>query len=236
VRVVGGQWRGRPLAAPRGRGTRPTSDKVREATFSVLAALPEVRPHVAPALPAGDHGDAGSGVLPGDDRGTPAGVLAGQRVLDLFAGSGALGIEALSRGAESCVFVENERAALAALRGNLERLGIEAGRGARARVAASDVRRALQADARRGARYTLVFADPPYDRYAEVRPALVRLLEPLLATRAVLVIETAAGTEVELPWATVRTKRYGDTKVTFLVTGEEEDGGGPTGEDYAASG
>ncbi len=226
MRVVGGEWRGRPLAAPRGRGTRPTSDKVREATFSVLAALPEMGA-VAASVLTGAADDAG--------KEAPAGVLAGQTVLDLFAGSGALGIEALSRGAASCAFVENERSALAALRGNLERLGIAAGRSARARVVAADVRRALQADARRGARYTLVFADPPYDRYAEVRPALVRLLEPLLATRAVLVIETAAGTAVELPWTTVRVKRYGDTQVTFLVTGDEQSAGGSTGEDDDAA-
>ena len=84
------------------------------------------------------------------------------------------------------------------------------------------MRRALQADARRGARYTLVFADPPYDAYAEVRPALVRLLGPVLAPGAVLVIETAAGTAVELPWTSVREKRYGDTQVTFLVAGDEQ--------------
>jgi 16S rRNA (guanine966-N2)-methyltransferase len=229
VRVVGGEWRGRPLAAPRGRGTRPTSDKVREAMFGVLAALPEVREMAASALAAGSEG---SGVVGGE----PGGVLAGQQVLDLFAGSGALGIEALSRGAASCVFVESERTALAALRGNLERLGVAARGDARARVAGSEVRRALQADARRGARYTLVFADPPYDRYAEVRPALARLLEPLLADGAVLVIETAAGTAVELPWTTVRVKRYGDTQVTFLVTGDEQSAGGPTREDHAESG
>ncbi len=198
MRVVGGEWRGRPLTAPAGRATRPTSDRVREAVFDVLAALPELRAGVGPA---------------------GAGALSGQRALDLFAGSGALGIEALSRGAAACTFVEHDRRALQALRANLARCGAEA----QARVHASDVRRALQADARRGARYTLVFADPPYERYAEVRPALVRLLGPLLASRAVLVVETAAAAEVGLPWATVREKRYGDTRVTFLVAGDERD-------------
>jgi 16S rRNA (guanine966-N2)-methyltransferase len=236
VRVIGGEWRGRPLVAPRGRGTRPTSDKVREAIFSVLAALPEVCARAASAPAAGAPAEDPAGVSHEAPGGRPAGVLAGQHALDLFAGSGALGIEALSRGAVSCAFVENERAALAALRGNLARLGVEAGASPAVRVVASDVRRALQADARRGARYTLVFADPPYDRYAEVRPALVRLLEPLLATRAVLVIETAAGTEAELPWTTVRVKRYGDTHVTFLVTGDERTAGGPTGENDAETG
>jgi 16S rRNA (guanine966-N2)-methyltransferase len=226
VRVVGGEWRGRPLTAPRGRGTRPTSDKVREAMFDVLAALPQARDAAGLASAPSPSGAA--------DRG-PAGVLAGHVVLDLFAGSGALGIESLSRGAASCAFVENERAALAALRANLERLGFPSGHATSARVVAGDVRRALQADVRRGARYTLVFADPPYDRYAEVRPALARLLEPLLAARALLVIETAAGTEVELPWTTVRVKRYGDTRVTFLVMGDEQSVGGSKGEHDTAT-
>ena len=222
MRVVGGEWRGRPLVAPAGRGVRPTSDKVREAMFDVLLALQEVRA--------------------GGDAAPAAGPLGGHVVLDLFAGSGALGIEALSRGAGACTFVEHERAALRALRANLERLGVtvgardrreegDDGRAARARVLAADARGALRADARRGARYTLLFADPPYDRYAEVRPALARLLGPLLAPRAVLVIETAAGTAAGLPWTIVREKRYGDTRVTFLVAADTSDDEGAHADD-----
>jgi len=222
VRVVGGEWRGRPLVAPAGRGVRPTSDKVREAMFDVLLALQEVRA--------------------GGDAAPAAGPLGGHVVLDLFAGSGALGIEALSRGAGACTFVEHERAALRALRANLERLGVtvgardrreegDDGRAARARVLAADARGALRADARRGARYTLLFADPPYDRYAEVRPALASLLGPLLAPRAVLVIETAAGTAAGLPWTIVREKRYGDTRVTFLVAADTSDDEGADADD-----
>ena len=82
---------------------------------------------------------------------------------------------------------------------------------------AGDVRRALAADAGSGARYTLVFADPPYDRYEQVRPALARLLGRVLVPGAVLVVESAAGTAAGLPWTVVREKRYGDTRVTFLV-------------------
>ncbi|MFA4965003.1 MAG: 16S rRNA (guanine(966)-N(2))-methyltransferase RsmD [Thermoleophilia bacterium] len=205
MRVVGGEWRGRPLAAPAGRTTRPTSDKVREAIFAVLLALPEVAAGRAP----------GAG-----------GPLAGQRALDLFAGSGALGIEALSRGAESCTFVESDRGALGTLRANLERLGVPVARGRRptppattprARVLAGDARRVLPADARRGERYTLVFADPPYDRAEELLPALTRLLLPVLAERAVLVVETAAGATAGLPGAALREKRYGDTQVRFTL-------------------
>jgi len=226
MRVVGGAWRGRPLQAPAGRGTRPTSDKVREAAFDVLGALPELREAVAAlsAEPGGAEAEpGGSGA---------AASLAGHRVLDLFAGSGALGIEALSRGAAACTFVEAAAPALRALRGNLERLGVPVVRAASAAgsaeqdapglhavVLAADVRRALAADARRHARYTLVFADPPYDVYEQVRPALVRLLGRVLVSGAVLVVESAAGTAAGLPWPVVREKRYGDTRVTFLVAG-----------------
>jgi 16S rRNA (guanine966-N2)-methyltransferase len=232
MRIVAGMWKGRPLVAPAGHGTRPTSDKVREAIFTVLTALPQV--------------------VAGDGTAPSAGPLAGHAVLDLFAGSGALGIEALSRGAASCTFVENDRAALRAMRSNLERMGVAAGGPAadtgdclcadaggrcgpaapQARVLAADARRALQADAGRGARYTLVFADPPYDRYAEVRSALVRLLGPVLTPHAVLVVETAAGVTAGLPWTVIREKRYGDTRVTFLVAEDAHEAEGATAEDH----
>lgn len=214
MRVVGGVWRGRPLQAPPGRGTRPTSDKVREAVFDVLGALPEARWE-----------GAGGGAAGGP------GPLAGHAALDVFAGSGALGIEALSRGAGSCTFIESAPPALRALRENLARLGVPVRRSGaptapaaaadtapQAVVLAGDVRRVLAADARRGARYTLVFADPPYDLFGQVRPALVRLLGRVLVPGAVLVVESAAGTAAGLPWTVVREKRYGDTRVTFLVT------------------
>ena len=227
MRVVGGAWRGRPLQAPAGRGTRPTSDKVREAAFDVLGALPEVRAAVVPLRAEPGAAETGPGGF-----GAAAGSLAGHHVLDIFAGSGALGIEALSRGAAACTFVEAAPPALRALRGNLERLGVPVVRPSaatgcaepeaprpRAVVLGADVRRALAADARRHARYTLVFADPPYDLYEHVRPALARLLGRVLVSGAVLVVESAAGTAAGLPWTVVREKRYGDTRVTFLVAG-----------------
>jgi 16S rRNA (guanine966-N2)-methyltransferase len=195
--------------APAGRATRPTSDKVREAVFDVLQALPEIG------------AVAGEGVAAGRDRilsGGPS-ALAGQSVLDLYAGSGALGIEALSRGAARCTFVERDRAALAALRRNLSALGVAPGGDAApaARVAASTVARALQADARAGCMYTLVLADPPYARSADALEVLSRLLEPVLAPQAVVVVETSVKEVVSLPWRTARVKVYGDTSVTFLV-------------------
>jgi 16S rRNA (guanine966-N2)-methyltransferase len=198
---------------------------VREAVFDVLAALPEVGRQSAGAV----------------------GVLAGHAVLDLFAGSGALGIEALSRGADTATFVERDRAALRALHTNLERLGVgPAGGDGRARspapaarplvrVVAAEARRALQADAMRGARYTLLFVDPPYGSYAEVEPALVSHLGPVLAPGAVLVFETDARTEPALPWRVIRQKRYGDTQVTFLVADDLQDAEGADDDDAEAT-
>jgi 16S rRNA (guanine966-N2)-methyltransferase len=227
MRVIGGQWRGRPLVAPAGQGTRPTSDKVREAVFDVLAALPEARQSA--------------------HRPDQQGALAGHVVLDLFAGSGALGIEALSRGAASCTFIERERAALKALHINLERLGVgTAGSNGhsrapspqerpRGRVLGADAERALRADALKGARYTLVFVDPPYGHYPHVEPTLTRELAPLLAPNAVLVVETDARTRPQLPWRVVREKRYGDTQVTFLVTDDTQTPEGADGDDDAAA-
>jgi 16S rRNA (guanine966-N2)-methyltransferase len=198
LRVVGGAWRGRPLVAPAGRGTRPTSDKVREAIFDVLQALPELR-------------------AAGAATGAPAegGPFSGCVVLDLYAGSGALGIEALSRGAARCTFVERDRAALVALRRNLAAVDATPA----ARIAATDVARALQADARAGCMYTLVLADPPYARSADAQDTLSRLLGSVLAPQAVIVVETSRREDVELPWRQVRVKLYGDTKVAVLAAG-----------------
>jgi 16S rRNA G966 N2-methylase RsmD len=86
-----------------------------------------------------------------------------------------------------------------------------------ARVAASSVTRALQADARAGCMYTLVLADPPYARSADAQDVLSRLLGPVLAPQAVIVVETSVKEDVVLPWRLVRVKTYGDTKVTFMV-------------------
>ena len=202
MRVVGGRWRGRRLVAPAGRATRPTADKVREAVFDVLAAL----------LMA----DAANGLERSRDEAGEAGLaapLAGLAVLDLFAGSGALGIEALSRGAAWCTFVERGAAAVRALRENLARVGASAGC---VRVRATDYRRALKADAAQGGLYNLVFVDAPYAQYAAVEPVLAAALRTVLAPRALVVVETARGQEVRLPLVERSVKLYGDTRVTFL--------------------
>ncbi len=129
-----------------------------------------------------------------------AGVIEGALVADLFAGSGAIGIEALSRGAERCVFVERDRSALAALRENIETLGLAD----RSRVMASDVLAVaptIDAD--------IVVADPPYDFDG---------WERLLGLLAVDLVVAEAGRSIDPPpgWSVTRSRRYGRTWLTFL--------------------
>jgi 16S rRNA (guanine(966)-N(2))-methyltransferase RsmD len=133
-------------------------------------------------------------------------------VLDLYAGSGAIGIEALSRGAAHCTFVEQARGALAALRINLERSGTQD----RATVHAGEVLRTL--DGQAAHRYDLVILDPPYAERAILAP-LERLL-PHLAKDATVVVKHFWRTEVEVPAGLEirRTRRFGETALTFLQT------------------
>src|SRR4051812_18159164 len=125
MRITGGSWRSRALRAPKGQGTRPTSDRVREALFSMLAA---------------------DGLFDGSPR-----------VLDLYAGSGALAFEALSRGAADAVLVEQGRDALAVIRENASELDA----GDRIRVVPGKVERVIEGDAV-GRDFGIVFLDPPY--------------------------------------------------------------------------
>jgi 16S rRNA (guanine966-N2)-methyltransferase len=146
MRITGGVWRSRRLDAPKGDATRPTSDRVREALFSMLVA---------------------DGVFHSDHL----------RVLDLYAGTGALAFEALSRGAASAVVVDDARAAVAVLQKNVKALGAER----RVEVVAARVDRAL-ARLERGAKFGLVFADPPYADvsdvgFHEVLAGVVRVLD-----------------------------------------------------------
>jgi 16S rRNA (guanine966-N2)-methyltransferase len=226
MRIVGGQWRGRRLTAPAGRATRPTADRVREAIFDVLGAAP---PPVTIAAGAGGTGavevtGGAAGVTGGGaevkagagtrfDAAAGDGPLAGVAVLDLFAGSGALGLEALSRGAASCTFVEQAPTALRALRANLAALRPPADVFA---VLAVDYRRALKADAARVRRYNLVLVDAPYASYPAVEPELAGRLPGVLSTGAVVVVETARGQAVELALGELSVRLYGDTRVTFL--------------------
>ncbi len=152
MRITGGRLVRRPLAAPRGDATRPTTDRTREALFSALAHRLD---------------------------------LAGARVADLFAGSGALGLEAVSRGAAHATFVERHGPTLAVARANAASLGVD---GACAFVRADVLAwlaRATVGDGR--ARFDVVFADPPYA--LDAIPTLPTLVQPLLAPGGAFVLE-----------------------------------------------
>jgi len=171
VRVIAGTHRGATLVAPRGAATRPTSDRVREALFSILR-------HVE-----------------------------GLRVLDLFAGSGALAIEALSRGASSATLVDSSQAAIRVIRRNLSALGLDA-----------EVRRARALDYLGGARaaarqYDLVFLDPPYSQTSGLGPALSTAVAPVLAPGALVVAESDRRAPLELDLPVLDERRYGDTLI-----------------------
>ena len=139
------------------------------------------------------------------------GPVDGARVLDLFAGSGALGIEALSRGATSAVFVERDLDAVRTIKRNLDKLRLTG-----ARVVHGDVLRAVAQEALAGAKYDLVLVDPPYGMLTEIQPRLARHLPPLLAADGVLVVETDSRIEPELPLAVRTSRRYGHTRVTLF--------------------
>jgi 16S rRNA (guanine966-N2)-methyltransferase len=173
VRVVAGSARGRRLVAPEGSATRPTGDRVREATFNALGSL---------------------------------GAVDGAEVLDLFAGSGAMGIEALSRGAASATFVDSDARALAAIRTNLHAAGVVE----RATVVRSDVGRHLTG---RTGRVDLAILDPPY---ALADQAWAALLEALHADVAVL--ESDRELALDHPWEIVRVRRYGTTVITLAAS------------------
>ncbi len=181
MRITGGVHRSRRLVAPRGAATRPTSDRVREALFSILAAR---------------------------------GSLSGAVVLDLYAGTGALGLEALSRGAARAVFVESDREAGAALSRNLAALGEEG----RARVIDARVERASK---RLGPDpFDLVLTDPPYAIVAEAAEALAGLVAgAAVAAGATVVLEHASRTPApEVPGLTLDdTRVYGDTALAFYT-------------------
>jgi 16S rRNA (guanine966-N2)-methyltransferase len=197
VRVIAGSARGRTLSAPPGRGTRPTSDRVREALFSSLA----------------------------DE-------VPGAVVLDLFAGSGALGIEALSRGAGYAVFVDDDRRAVRTVRDNLAAARLAA----RALVLQADAARFCAAPAAALGRrdgppgpFDLVFCDPPY---ALALPAVLGLLGDLagagaLARGAVAVVERdRRDADLERPgparFVHDRDRVYGDTLLRYLRLSDQE--------------
>jgi 16S rRNA (guanine966-N2)-methyltransferase len=139
------------------------------------------------------------------------GRVAGATVLDLFAGSGAMGLEALSRGAVEAVFVESDRHACRGINRNLDKLGLTG-----ARVLCQEALTALRADAAAGRRYDLVLADPPYEMFSSLQNALIPYLTEILDPDGLLVVETSARDEPELPLAKRTSRRYGAARLTLF--------------------
>src|SRR5437660_1948328 len=139
------------------------------------------------------------------------GFVEGASVLDLFAGSGAMGLEALSRGAAHATFVESDREACRAINRNLDKLDLEG-----ATVLCQDALTALRADVRSGTRYDLVLVDPPYRRFSSLQNALIEHLPKILAPDGLLLVETAATEEPGLPLATRTSRRYGSARLTLF--------------------
>jgi 16S rRNA (guanine966-N2)-methyltransferase len=139
------------------------------------------------------------------------GPVDGASVLDLFAGSGAMGLEALSRGAENATFVEADRQAAETIDQNLAKLRLTG-----ARIVRADAARALAADASAGRKYDLVLVDPPYDLYPTLEPTLARYLPHVLAEGGLVVVETGARVEPQLPLEQRTSRRYGSARVTLF--------------------
>jgi 16S rRNA (guanine966-N2)-methyltransferase len=171
MRIIAGSHKGHTIQAPRGRDTRPTSDRVRENVFNLV------------------------------------GPVDGATVLDLYAGSGAMGLEALSRGAAKAVFVERD--AVRAIERNLDKLRLSG------TILRQDAVTALATEAGSHRKYDLVLVDPPYEMYTDVQPQLARYLPALLAADGLLVVETDARVEPELPLALRTSRKYGQARITI---------------------
>ena len=175
MRIIAGERKGHTIFAPKGRDTRPTSDRVRENVFNIVAPWVE-----------------------------------GARVLDLYAGSGAMGLEALSRGAASVVFVESDADAARTIDRNLDKLRLTG-----ATVVRMNASTGLAQEAAAGRKYDLVLVDPPYAMTDY--DTLAHYLARVLADDGLLVLESSARTEPELSGLAVRTSRkYGSTRITVF--------------------
>jgi 16S rRNA (guanine966-N2)-methyltransferase len=188
MRITGGTFRSRVLLAPRGRTTRPTSDRVREALFGILAS---------------------------------AGAVEGASVVDLYAGTGALGLEALSRGAAHCAFVESGREALGVLRQNVTALGVAG----KAKVIPGGVGTAAVLGALVAAGpFDVALVDPPWPLIddGEVTPALASIVASgALREGALIVLERSSRTDrPSIPGCSgTEDRRYGDATLAFYKTG-----------------
>jgi 16S rRNA (guanine(966)-N(2))-methyltransferase RsmD len=176
MRVIAGELGGRRLRAPRGDRTRPTSELVRGAIFSMLGDVSEAH------------------------------------VLDLFAGTGALGIEALSRGADRALFIERAAAAYAALQANLAALALGSDRAIARRATAEAALRTAQAG---GESFGLVFIDPPYNQAAELAAVLDAALPGVLKATARVVVESDPRAPLRLTLPVQRERRHGHTLITI---------------------
>ncbi|MGK2921445.1 MAG: 16S rRNA (guanine(966)-N(2))-methyltransferase RsmD [Methyloceanibacter sp.] len=181
MRIIAGRFKGKTLDAPKGLNTRPTSDRVREALFNVLE-------HGAPALD-----------------------FEGARVLDLFAGSGALGLEALSRGARYSLFIEDDAGARGAIRRNVEALGL------------TGITKIWRRDATKLgpagslAPFDLIFCDPPYGKGLGERALASAVEGQWIAPEAIAVLEERAGSAPAwpAPFEEIDRRRYGDTEIAI---------------------
>lgn len=182
MRIVAGKFRGRAIAAPSHEGLRPTSDRVRESLFNILA-----------------HGVADF-------------ELSGARVIDLFAGTGALGLEAMSRGAGYCLFVEDDADARALIRTNVEAFGLT-GETRIFRRDATDLGPAGNMDS-----YALAFLDPPYGKGLADKALAILSAGQWLTQGAVVVVEERTGAKLAIPaeYHVFDQRTYGDTDVTLL--------------------
>jgi pantetheine-phosphate adenylyltransferase len=201
MRITAGRHRGRPLRSPKGQGTRPTSDLLRQAIFNVIGPR-----------------------------------LEGSRVLDLYAGTGAVGLEALSRGAAHATFVERDHGAVRSLRANVQALGV----GASARILVLEVGAALRRLAGQGERFDCVFLDPPYRREEAAR--CLEWLAPgdVFGDNALLVVQAFHREVLPAERGVLRRtwrRRYGESSVTLYqaaVADGRSCGPGRSGEDRTA--
>jgi 16S rRNA (guanine966-N2)-methyltransferase len=186
LRITGGRLGGRTLAAPKDQRVRPTADKTRQAIFNILR-----------------HNDFGIGF-----------TLDGARVADLFAGTGALGIEALSQGARFALFVDDHAESRALIRRNVEALGLTG----ETKIWRRDAADLGPMAAGSGGPFNLAFLDPPY-RKDLIAPALGALRQGWLAPHALIVAESALDENVPATdgFALLESRSYGDTRVSFLA-------------------
>lgn len=180
MRVIAGQYRGIPLQAVPGKTTRPTTDKVKEALFSMIG--------------------------PFFDGGT---------CLDLYAGTGALGIEAISRGVHTAIFIDIDAKAIATIKHNVHKLKVND----QAEIYKNDAERALSALAQRAIRFDLVFIDPPYAKQKNERILRTLCSNFLLVENGIVVVEHDCSLAVDSPHEELikwKQKQFGDTALTVF--------------------